>query len=70
MSDTRAAAWLCLFRGHRFLSQCGSSRWVYFSASETVRYGEWKEVGGIHFSNFDWLRPLNDLQRAPMKGIR
>jgi hypothetical protein len=56
MSDTRAAAWLCLFHGHKFLSKCGQSRWVYFSASETVRYGEWKEIGGIYFSNFEWLQ--------------
>lgn len=56
MSDARAAAWLSHLRGHEFLSKCGSSRWVYFSANETVRYGEWTEVGGIWFSNFNWLR--------------
>jgi hypothetical protein len=57
MSDTRAAAWLCRLYGHNFLGKCGASRWVYFSESETVRYGEWHERDGILFSNLNWLRP-------------
>ncbi len=55
MSDTRAAAFLCSIYGHGFLSKCGGSRWVYFSATQTVRFGHWHEHEGIHFSNLGWL---------------
>lgn len=55
VSDTRAAAWLCHLHGHRYLRRCGDSRWVYFSGSETVRYGQWFKREGIYFSNLNWL---------------
>jgi hypothetical protein len=57
MSDTRAAAFLCSIYGHKFLAKCGCSRWVYFSAKETVRVGDWYKRDGIYFSNLYWLPP-------------
>ncbi|MHC1763602.1 MAG: hypothetical protein AB9869_04745 [Verrucomicrobiia bacterium] len=55
MSDSRAAAWLCHLHGHEYLERIGGwSRFVYFAAHETVLYGDWKESGGIRFSNLNW----------------
>lgn len=57
MSDTRAAAFLCSLYGHKFLKKCRPSRWVYFSAKETIRYGDWCKREGIFYSNLYWLPP-------------
>lgn len=62
MSDTRAAAFLCSIYGTEFLSKCGVSRWVYFSAAKTVRIGRWHEREGIAYSNLRWLpKPVQPL---------
>lgn len=58
MSDTRAAAFLVSIYGHKFLEKIGGwSRWVYFTAKETVRVGDWYVRDGIYFSNLYWLPP-------------
>jgi hypothetical protein len=54
MSDTRAAAFLCSIYGHKFLKKLSPSRWVFFSASETHRFGDWYKRNGIYFSNLYW----------------
>jgi len=54
MSDARAAAWLCLIYGHRFLEKCEPSRWVDYSHQETALFGQWHERHGISFSNLYW----------------
>ena len=54
MSDARAAAFLTALRGPAFLSKLSPSRWVYFSARETARFGQWFKRGGILFSNLHW----------------
>ncbi|HVU07839.1 MAG TPA: hypothetical protein VHG89_04770 [Verrucomicrobiae bacterium] len=60
MNDARAAAFLCSLYGPSFLRECGVSRWVYFSARETLRFGQWHERDGIYFSNLRWLPPQPD----------
>lgn len=54
MSDARAAAILTAMRGPQFLAGLAPSRWVYFSARETARFGQWFKRGGIYFSNLYW----------------
>jgi len=58
MSDARAAAFLVSIYGHKFLAKCGHSLWVYFSGTETIRYGDWFKRDGIYFSNLYWLPPV------------
>ena len=66
MSDTRAAAFLASINGHKFLSKCGHSRWVYFSATQTITYGQWYKRDGIYYSNLHWqpLAPLKPHQQS------
>jgi hypothetical protein len=58
MSDARAAALLLHGAGRdgreRFFAKAGLSRWVWFGARETEVYGDWRERGGIRYSNFHW----------------
>lgn len=54
MSDSRAAAWLCHTLGRHDWLKDVWSKWVYFSGTELVRYGEWREHDGMLFSNLHW----------------
>ena len=54
MRDARAAAWLTHVYGVEYLRALRPSRWVLFGAEETVIHGEWRERGGIQFSNLHW----------------
>jgi hypothetical protein len=61
MSDARAAAWLTHVHGPDFLRDLTPSRWVLFTADTTIAHGQWRERGGIRFSNLHWCREDSDI---------
>lgn len=72
MSDTRAAAFLVSIYGHKFLKKCTPSRWVYYSAKENIRYGDWCKHDGIYYSNLHWMprTPRYEQPKQPLGSHR
>ena len=56
MSDARAAAWLSHLYGPGYLAALEPSRWVFFTATETILHGHWHARDGLRFSNLNWCR--------------